>query len=161
MNPWASDRVLQKGDGVVLDWGGVYNGYWSDLTRVFFIGSVTEKQKELYNATLKLRDVAENAVRPGIPVGEIDRKAMQEVSSMGYDEYVQHRSGHAIGLEMHEMPSISSDVQTLMQPGMCLTIEPALYDWPDVGSFRIEDVIVVTEEGSKCLSHCTRELIVV
>ena len=161
MNPWASDRILKDGDEVVLDWGGVYNGYWSDLTRVFFIGHATEHQQDLYKTTLKLRDTAESVVRPGIPVGEVDRVAMQRVADLGYSEYVQHRSGHAIGLEMHEMPSISADVQTIMEPGMCLTIEPALYDWPDVGSFRIEDLIVVTEDGSKCLSHCTRELIII
>lgn len=160
MNPWASDRVLQNGDGVVLDWGGVYKGYWSDLTRVFFVGSATEHQKDLYRTTLQLRDIGEAAARPGVAVGDIDVQAMKKVAELGYMEYIQHRSGHAIGLEMHEMPSISSDVTTVMQPGMCLTIEPALYDWPDVGSFRIEDLIVVTEDGRECLSHCTRELMI-
>jgi len=161
MNPWASDRTVKNGDMVIIDWGGVCNGYWSDLTRGFFIGSATDHQKELYNATLKLREIAVNAVKPGVPVGEIDRQAMQEVEELGYSQYVQHRSGHAIGLEMHESPSISADNMTLMRPGMCLTIEPALYDWPDVGSFRIEDVIVVTESGSECISHCPRELIII
>lgn len=161
MNPWASDRILKNGDMVILDWGGVFNGYWSDLTRVFFIGSATDHQKDLYNTTLKLREIGVKAARPGVPVGDIDKQAMQKVEELGYGKYIQHRSGHAIGLEMHETPSISADNMTIMQPGMCLTVEPALYDWPNVGSFRIEDLIVVTETGSESLSHCTRELIII
>ena len=144
-----------------MDWGGVYNGYWSDLTRVFAIGSVSQRQREMYAAANEIRNAAVQATKPGVPIGVVDEVATKKAQELGVQEYMLHRSGHTIGLEVHEIPSISASDRTIMQPGMCLTIEPALYDWPDVGSFRIEDLVAVTETGNEVYSPATTELIIV
>ena len=161
MNPYPTDYAVQKGDLVEMDWGGVYNGYWSDLTRVFAIGSVSQRQREMYAAANEIRNAAVQATKPGVPIGVVDEVATKKAQELGVQEYMLHRSGHTIGLEVHEIPSISASDRTIMQPGMCLTIEPALYDWPDVGSFRIEDLVAVTETGNEVYSPATTELIIV
>lgn len=161
MNPYPTDYAVQDGDLVEMDWGGVYNGYWSDLTRVFAVGSATDRQKELYHAANEIRKVAVEATRPGVPIGAVDEAATKRADELGVREYMLHRSGHTIGLEVHEIPSISASDRTVMEPGMCLTIEPALYDWPDVGSFRIEDLVAVTADGREVYSPSTTELIIV
>lgn len=165
MNPWPTDYVTKKGDLVLLDWGASFNGYWSDLTRIFALGSVTDHQKQLYQAANRMREVAIDAARPGVPVGEIDKAATKFARESGLIDYMLHRSGHAIGLQVHELPSISATDETIMNPGMCLTIEPALYDFsrtgPSRGAFRIEDLVAITPEGCEVYSQCTTELEIV
>ena len=161
MNPIPTDYAVQEGDLVEMDWGAVYNGYWSDLTRVFAVGSASRRQKELYKAANEIRQVAIETVRPGVPIGAVDEAATKRAEKLGLRECMLHRSGHSIGLEVHEIPSISTSDRTIMEPGMCLTIEPALYDWPDVGSFRIEDLVVVTEQGHEVYSTSTTDLVIV
>lgn len=165
MNPWPTDYKIKNGDLVLLDWGASYNGYWSDLTRVFAMGSITDHQKMLYDATNKMREVAIEAARPGVPVGEIDRAATNFAKEEGLIDYMLHRSGHAIGLQIHEIPSISASDETIMAPGMCLTIEPALYDFsdsgPSAGAFRIEDLIAITDTGSEVYSPGSKELVII
>ncbi len=158
-NPWASDRILKNGDMIILDFGAVYKGYWSDLTRGIFVSSISPRQKELYEAALKISETTMKAVRPSIPVGDIDRAAMKKTEELGYADLVLHRGGHSIGLEMHEMPSIAASDNTIVEPGMCFAIEPAIYDF-SVGSFRIENNIVVTKDGCSCLTNCTSEIII-
>jgi Xaa-Pro dipeptidase len=164
MNPWPTDYSVKKGDLVLVDWGGTYNGYWSDLTRVFAMGSITAHQKMLYDATNAMREIATQAARPGVPVGEIDKAATEFATEQGLIDYMLHRSGHAIGLQIHEIPSIDATNQTLMAPGMCLTIEPALYDFakagPSKGAFRIEDLVSITEEGREVYSPGGTELVI-
>ena len=158
-NPWPSDREFKKGDMVVCDYGGVYRGYWTDLTRALFIGSVSDRQKELFAVAFKAHKAAAKVIKPGVPVGEIDKAGMQEIKDLGYLDLVRHRSGHSIGMELHESPSISSDNTTLLEPGMVFCIEPAVYDF-SAGHFRIEDEIVVTEKGFEYLSNHPKELII-
>jgi len=159
MNPWASDRALKNGDMVVLDFGATYKGYWADITRGIFIGSISPRQKELYEAALKISEAAIKAIRPGIPVGDIDRAAMKKTEELGYADLVLHRGGHSLGLDVHEIPSIAASDNTIVEPGMCFAIEPAIYDY-SVGAFRIEDNFVVTKDGCTRLSNCTREIVV-
>ncbi len=158
-NPWPTDRKFKKGDMVIFDYGAVYNGYWTDLTRALFIGSVSSRQKELYEVAFKIHRAAVKPIKAGVPVGEIDKAAMKKIKELGYEDLVRHRSGHSIGLEMHEIPSISSDTKTLLEPGMVFCIEPAVYDF-SAGHFRIEDEIVVTENGFEYLSKSSEEFIV-
>jgi len=160
MNPYASDRVLQYGDMVILDFGVWYKGYRSDITRGFFVSSISPRQKELYEAALKISEAAIKAVRPGIPVGDIDRAAMKKTEELGYNDLVLHRSGHSLGLDVHELPSIAESDNTIVEPGMCFAIEPGIYDFT-VGAFRIENDFVVTKDGCSQLSNCTSEIVVV
>ena len=159
MSPWASERVLKKGDMVVLDFGAAYKGYLSDITRGIFIGSISPRQKELYEAAQKINQAAVGAVKPGIPVGDIDRAAMKKTEELGYADLVLHRGGHSLGLDVHEIPSIAASDNTRVEPGMCFAIEPAIYDY-SVGAFRIEDNFVVTKDGCTRMTNCTREIVV-
>ena len=159
MNPFASDRVLENGDMVVMDFGASYKHYRADLTRGVFIGSISPRQKELYEAALKISEAAIKATRPGIPVGDIDRAAMKKTEELGYTDLVLHRSGHSLGLDVHEMPSIAASDNTIVEPGMCFAIEPAIYDF-SVGAFRIEDDFVVTQDGCTRMTNCTRKIII-
>ena len=158
-NPWPTDRKFKKGDMVICDYGAVYQGYWTDLTRSLFIDSVSDRQRELFEAAFKIQEAAVKVIKPKVPVGEIDKAGMQKIEDLGYSHLVRHRSGHSIGLEMHESPSISSDITTLIEPGMVFCIEPAVYDL-SAGKFRIEDEILVTEKGFEWLSKHPKELII-
>lgn len=158
-NPWPTDRKFEKGDMVICDYGCVYNEYWADLTRSLFIGPVSDRQKELFEAAFKAHEAAVKVIKPKVAVGEIDKAAMQEIENMGYLDLIRHRTGHSIGMELHELPSISSDNTTLLEPGMVFCIEPGIYDL-SAGKFRIEDEIVITETGFEYLSKHPKELII-
>lgn len=161
MNPYATDKKLEKGDQCTFDFGAVYNGYWSDLTRCFFVGSATDKQKKMYEDAREVSQMCVEAVKPGKTWGEVDEVAENELIKRGYKEYMLHRTGHSIGLEVHEMPSVAKGEAAVIQPGMVAAIEPGIYDYNGVGGFRMEDIIVVTEKGGEYLSHCRRELTIV
>ncbi len=151
MNPPASDRRVEKGDMVIFDIGAAYRGYWGDLTRGFFIGEPTTRQREFYAAELEIFQRTRDAVRPGITIEEIDKVAEATTVELGFKEYMWHRTGHAIGIDVHELPSVALGDKTVLEPGMVFTIEPGIYDF-SVGAFRIEDVVVVTETGYETLN---------
>lgn len=157
INPYATRRKLEKGDMVNLDIGAIYKGYWSDLTRGYFIGKATDRQKAFYEAALKINQAAIEAVKPGIPASAVDKAAENMIDKLGYREYMLHRTGHSLGLEVHELPSIAPGDETQLVPGVICTIEPGIYDF-NIGAFRIEDTIVVTEAGYEYLTHSPREL---
>jgi Xaa-Pro aminopeptidase len=158
INPYASQRELKRGDMVNLDLGAVYKGYWSDLTRAFFIGKPTERQKAFYEAAREINQAAIRKVQPGIEVSEVDKAAEDKIDTLGYRPYMLHRTGHSLGLEIHELPSISPDDHTVLEPGMVLTVEPGIYDFA-IGAFRVEDTLVVTETGYEYLTTSARELV--
>jgi len=159
LNPPASRRRLGRGEMVNIDCGAIYGGYHGDLTRGFFIGEASARQREFYQAALDIFTETLEAVRPGITFHELDQAAEQAITRRGYRDYMLHRTGHSLGLEVHEHPSIGPGEQTRLAPGMVLAIEPGIYDF-SIGAFRIEDNIVVTERGYDILSHAPRELIV-
>jgi Xaa-Pro dipeptidase len=150
-NAPASDRKLKSGDMVVLDMGALHKGYWGDLTRGFFIGSASKKQRAYYEAILEVFMLTKSAVVPGIPIEEVDRVAEDAIVRLGYGERIWHRTGHAIGLDVHELPSVAKGDETILEPGMVFTVEPGIYDF-ESGAFRIEDVVVVTESGHESLN---------
>jgi Xaa-Pro aminopeptidase len=156
-NPYTVDRKLRHGDMVIFDIGSVKEGYYSDITRGFFIGTASDRQREFYEAARSFTETAVNAVRPGVTCADIDRIATQAIVDAGYGDYMIHRTGHSIGLEVHEMPSIAPGDNTVLQPGMVLTIEPGIYDF-SIGAFRMEDVVLVTDDGWEYISHAEREL---
>ena len=159
LNAPATSRALRPGEMVTFDCGAVYNGYHGDLTRGYFIGEVNDRQRQFYEASLEIFWEAVRAVRPGVTCEDVDRVAEEAIVRRGYREYMLHRTGHSLGMEVHEEPSIGPGVKVPLQPGMVLAVEPGIYDFT-IGAFRNEDNVVVTESGCDLLSNAPRELIV-
>jgi Xaa-Pro dipeptidase len=155
-----SDRRLAEGDLVVVDWGTTYEGYRSDITRTFVLGAPTPEMVRMHDAVLAANQAGRLAVRPGTLAQEVDRTARRAITLAGYGEYFIHRTGHGLGLETHEPPYMVEGNLEVLQPGMTFTVEPGVYV-PEVGGVRIEDDVVVTEDGSETLTTLPRELVVV
>lgn len=159
-NPHATpgDRELAEGDLLVIDWGAAYEGYFSDLTRTFAIGSVKDEYRLIAELVLQANTSGRAAGKPGIPAGDVDRAARGVITSAGYGEFFTHRTGHGLGREEHEPPYMYAENGLILQPGMTYTVEPGIY-LPGHGGVRIEDNIVVTEAGCETLSDLPRELL--
>jgi Xaa-Pro dipeptidase len=158
-NPHASpsDRPLQAGDLLVIDWGATYGGYISDITRTFAIGPVDEEYRRIAELVLQANQAGFAAVRPGQPCQAIDQAARQVIEKGGYGEYFTHRTGHGLGMEGHEPPYMRAGNLTLLEVGMTFTIEPGIY-LPGRNGVRIEDDVVVTEHGAESLTDLPRQL---
>ncbi len=160
-NPHATptDRKIQFGDALVIDWGARHHGYISDLTRTFVIGKAAQEFEEIYRVVQQANNFGCQSVMPGIQAGDVDRIVRQVISNAGYGEYFPHRTGHGIGLEAHEEPYIRSDNTQILQAGMAFTIEPGIYI-PQKWGVRIEDNIFVTNNNVELLSSITRDLVI-
>lgn len=156
----AGERAIEPGDAVVTDFGGVANGYCSDITRTVFVGEPTDEQRRVYDIVRAAQQAAFDAVRPGVAAQDIDRAARSLIADAGFAERFVHRTGHGIGLEVHEPPYIVEGEETPLQPGMTFSDEPGIY-LPGRFGVRIEDQVVVTEAGGERLNHATREPTVV
>lgn len=158
-NPHASpsSRRLQSGDMLVIDWGGAYNGYISDLTRTFGIAEIEPEYKRIYELVKQANQAGRECARPGIPAGDIDRAARAVIANSGYGPQFFHRVGHGIGMEGHEPPYMFAENTLILQPGMAFTVEPGIY-LADRGGVRIEDNVVITAQGAEILSDYSREL---
>lgn len=154
----ASEKPIEMGELVTLDFGCVYQGYCSDMTRTVAVGSVSEKQRLIYETVLKAQETALAAIRPGITGQELDKIARDIITEAGFGEHFGHGLGHGVGLEVHEGPSISKAGTTPIEPGMIITDEPGIY-LDGFGGVRIEDIILVTEDGKRVLSSSPKELI--
>lgn len=142
-----TDKKIAAGELLVLDGGAVYNGYCSDFTRTVVVGAEpTAKQRELYALVLRAQQAVLTKMRPGMTGKEVDALARQIITEAGYGERFGHGLGHSLGLEIHEAPRLSMTDETVLEPGVVYTVEPGVYltDW---GGIRIEDVVVVTEQG--------------
>lgn len=160
MNPYASESVvIRDGDMVVMDFGCRYEGYYSDVTRGVFVGKVHPRAAELYKAVRDINEHALEAAKPGNPISAIDAAAEKRIRELGYADLMLHRTGHALGLEVHENPSIGPTEHTPLKEGMVLAVEPGLYDF-SVGAFRIENNIVITKDGFEYLTHASQDIIV-
>jgi len=150
------DRKVGDANFILIDWGAKYRGYASDLTRVLFTGKVSAEFRKVYQIVLDAQKKAIDAVRPGIPCSEIDAVARQYIDDAGYGKCFGHGLGHGIGLEIHEGPSFSPASETILKPGMVLTVEPGIYvkGW---GGVRIEDDVVVTRSGYELLTDVEKE----
>lgn len=146
-----SKATLKKGNLVKIDWGAIYQEYSSDLTRTFVLGKATERQREIYSLLYHAQSEAIEKVRPGIESSQVDRIARDIIAKEGYGKFFGHGLGHGIGREVHEGPYLKSKDHTPLAPGMVLTIEPGIYI-PGWGGVRLEDMVLVTEEGCKVLS---------
>ncbi len=154
------ERILSYGDFVVMDFGCVVNGYCSDMTRTIVIGEPEERHLLIYDLVLKAQVEAVEAVAPGKTGAEIDAIAREIIAEAGYGDYFGHGLGHSVGLEVHENPRLSKTDQTVLAPGMIVTVEPGVY-LPGFGGVRIEDLVVVTEDGHEVLTSSFKELYVV
>lgn len=151
-----TDRKLKDGDAVLIDMGGIYNTYCSDMTRCFFVGE-NDKLKNLYKIVLEANEKAIAAVKPGMRLSEIDKIARDVIENAGYGEFYIHRTGHGIGKEAHEFLDVSSSSNEIIQAGMCFSIEPGIYI-KDVGGIRIEDIVCVTENGVEVLNSFPKNI---
>jgi len=154
----ASDRPLQRGDLVVIDFGAVVDGYISDITRTIAIGEPNAEMRAVYEVVKAANAAGRAAARPGATGEAVDRAARQVIASAGYGPHFIHRTGHGLGLEGHEPPYMVHGDLTMLQPGMTFTVEPGIY-LAGEGGVRIEDVVLVTAEGSECLTTLPRELV--
>ena len=151
---------LKKGDMVVIDWGATNSGYVSDITRTFAIGYISSEFEKIYQVVLNANSAGRKAVQSGLTAEQIDQAARNEITQAGYGQFFIHRTGHGIGIEGHEPPYIRPGNQRVLSPGMTFTIEPGIY-LPEENGVRIEDDILVTEDGGESLTTITRELTVI
>jgi D-alanyl-D-alanine dipeptidase len=156
----AGDRTIQRGDAVVLDFGGLMYGYGSDTTRTVTIGEPAQEVREVHDIVRRAQQAAFEAVRPGVPCEEIDRVARAVIAEAGYGAQFIHRTGHGIGVTTHEPPYIVDGEQQALRPGMCFSIEPGIYLSGRFG-VRIEDIVAVTDTGGRRLNNTDRHLRIV
>ncbi len=158
-NPHAAptERQLQSGDLLVIDWGARSNGYCSDLTRTFAIGNIDPELKKIHEIVKQANAAGRDAGKPGTTAGAVDKAARTVIEKTGYGMFFTHRTGHGLGLEDHESPYIFGGNAQPLGKGMTYTVEPGIY-LPDRGGVRIEDDMLVTQDGSESLSDLPRDL---
>lgn len=161
-NPHASpsERKLQAGDLLVVDWGAAHGGYISDLTRTFAVGEVDAEYAKIHKIVQEANAAGRAASKPGVPCASVDKAARDVIEKAGYGKYFTHRTGHGIGMEGHEDPYMRGDNMQLLEPGMAFTVEPGIY-LAGKNGVRIEDNVVITESGADVLSDMPREMRVV
>lgn len=150
---------VQSGDFVLMDFGAVYDGYHSDMTRTVCVGRVSEKMEEIYNIVLKAQLKALEKIKSGITGGELDGYARDIIAESGYGDFFGHSLGHGVGMEIHEFPTASSKSETVFKENMVVTVEPGIYLPGELG-VRIEDFVVVTENSYQNLTNCPKKLII-
>ncbi|XJZ26187.1 M24 family metallopeptidase [Bacillota bacterium Lsc_1132] len=155
----ASDKVIEKGDIVTLDYGAYYKGYVSDITRTVSVGEPDAKLKEIYNIVLEAQLRGMAGIKPGMTGKEADALTRDWIAEKGYGDYFGHSTGHGIGLEVHEGPALSIRSEIVLEPGMVVTCEPGIYI-PGLGGVRIEDDTMITADHNQALTHSTKELII-
>ena len=158
-NPHAfpSGRYLEEGDLLIIDWGANVGGYFSDLTRTFAVGEPDAEMKTIAQIVEQANTAAREIAAPGVAAQDVDLAARRVIESAGYGQYFIHRTGHGLGLDVHEGPYIRSGNSDILKPGMTFTIEPGIY-LPGRGGVRIEDNVVITDQGLQSLSNFSREL---
>ncbi len=154
------ERRIEPGDAVVMDFGGMRDDYCSDITRTVFVGEPSREEREVYAIVRAAQQAAFEAVRPGVAAEEVDRAARAVITDAGYGERFVHRTGHGIGLEIHEPPYIVEGNRTPLEAGMTFSDEPGIYLEGRFG-VRIEDQVAVTAQGAERLNEASRELTIV
>lgn len=154
----ASEKKIQSGELVTMDYGALYNGYCSDITRTIAVGHISDELKAIYETVLEAQLRGVKGIKPGMTGKEADALTRDYITDKGYGEYFGHSTGHGLGLEVHEEPRLSHLSESVLVPGMVVTVEPGIYV-PSVGGCRIEDDIVITETGNERLTNSTKELI--
>ncbi len=153
------DYNIQKGDFVTMDFGAVYKGYCSDMTRTIAVGSASDRMREVYYTVLEAQNKAFEAIKPGAVCKSIDAAARNYIYDKGFNGCFGHGLGHSLGIEVHESPSFNTRDETLLEPGMVLSVEPGIYLENQFG-VRIEDIVAITESSFDNLTHSPKELII-
>ena len=153
------DTILKTGDSVILDVGLTWQSYCSDMTRTVFMGQPSDEQKRVYDLVCAANAAGRAAVRPGIPLKDVDRAARKVIEDGGYGPQFIHRTGHGIGLEVHEFPDVSATSEVIAKPGMIFSVEPGIY-LPGKFGVRVEDLVVVTENGCETLNAAPRDMVI-
>ncbi|MFD9985693.1 aminopeptidase P family protein [Streptomyces massasporeus] len=156
----AGERVITRGDMVVLDFGGLRDGYGSDTSRTVHVGEPTDEERRVHDIVREAQEAGFRAVRPGAACQDVDRAAREVIAAAGYGEYFIHRTGHGIGVTTHEPPYMIEGEERPLVPGMCFSVEPGIY-LPGRFGVRIEDIVTVTEDGGRRLNTTARELVIV
>ena len=144
----------------MLDIGCIKDGYCADMTRTVFIGEVSDEARKIYEIVLEANRRGIAAAKPGARYCDVDNAARDYITEMGYGEYFTHRTGHNIGMEVHEYGDVSGINENVLKPGMCFSVEPGIYV-PGVAGVRIEDLVLITEDGCEVLNNLSKELTVV
>jgi len=152
-----TERKIGRGDMVLVDWGASWQAYNSDLTRVLFLNRISAQARKIYGIVLNAQKRAIDRVRGGISVREVDLAARSYIEKMGYGSNFGHGLGHGIGLDVHENPRLNRTNRRLLKRGMVITVEPGIYI-PNWGGVRIEDMILVKEDGCEVLSRLPKDL---
>ncbi|HHX87641.1 MAG TPA: aminopeptidase P family protein [Firmicutes bacterium] len=156
----ASDKVLQAGELVTIDFGAIWEGYATDMTRTISLGSPDQRQREVYQVVKEAQQRAREGITAGLSCRQADALARKPIKEAGLGDYFGHGLGHGVGVEVHELPVLSWRSEELLQPGMVVTVEPGVYI-PGWGGIRIEDMVLLEEDGTEKLTDSCRELIVV
>lgn len=152
-----TDRPIGAGELMIIDWGAIVNDYPSDITRTFAVGEVSDEYKQIYETVKQANEAGKAISKPANRCSQVDEAAREVIDEAGYGEYFIHRTGHGLGLEVHEEPSMMTGVQDQLVEGMTYTVEPGIYV-PDQVGVRIEDDVVITADGCESLTSFPREL---
>lgn len=155
-----ADRRLEAGGALLIDYGAAWGGYAADITRTFFVERVSERHRAIYDAVLAANETGRSIARPGVTMDEIDGRVTAVLRDAGFADLVVHKTGHGLGLDIHEAPQVMIGNMQVAEPGMVFTIEPGLYSADEVG-VRIEDDFLVLEEGGMSLTGFDRALTLV
>jgi len=153
-----TEAKLPRNGFVTLDFGVILNGYCSDMTRTVYVGKPSRQELLAYDVVLEAQEQAVAAVRPGVTCGEVDEAARSVLSKAGLAKFFTHSTGHGLGLEIHEQPRVAAKQDTVLQPGMVVTIEPGIYMEGKFG-IRIEDMVAVTKDGGKILTPAPKAMV--
>jgi Xaa-Pro aminopeptidase len=150
-------RKVRRGSAVLFDWGAVVDHYCSDLTRVIFVGRIPPRIRKIYDIVLKAQQAGIESVKSGQSRKATDAAARRVITKAGYGKRFGHGTGHGLGLDIHEAPSVNRIATGKLEPGMVITIEPGIY-LPGVGGVRIEDDVLVTKDGYEVLTNLTKDI---
>lgn len=156
----ASSKQIGSNEFLTLDFGAIYQGYCSDMTRTVFLGEPGEKHREVYEVVLAAQLAGIEAVKPGRTGKEVDAIARKVIADAGYGDYFGHGLGHSVGLAIHEGPNLNPREERVLEPGMVVTVEPGIYI-PDWGGVRIEDIVLVTDTGCEVLTQAPKQFIII
>ena len=152
-------KIIEHGDFVTMDFGALYEGYHSDMTRTVAVGKATDEMKEVYYTVLNAQENAIRSIKAGLSCKDADDAARSVIETAGYGNYFSHSTGHGVGVEIHEYPNLSKISDKILKSGNIVTVEPGIYI-PEKFGVRIEDMVLVTENGCENLTKAPKELII-